>query len=131
MKNIKLYKGGLVALAFFLVMSLTSCVAIVEDVDGTKIKDARVLNHHSDEIVLDYTGNITDYDIEVEVYGCNGVKKNGYYIKCKGKYSDFYYGSYGDKKYLIRLNKCLDRDDWVLVRCKKPGKTICAVAYAD
>lgn len=128
MKNNKLIKSIMALLATFLVLGLTSCVAFIDD-DRAEITRARISNSHFNEIIVDYTGRLSDYDVEVEVYNSRGNEKSGYFITDLTIYPDYYYGS--NSKYVITLNRNLYHGDWAIVRFSRYGTTLSAVAYTD
>lgn len=129
MKSNKMIKSIIAVFVTFIVaLGMTSCVAFIED-DRPEITRARVSNSHSNEIVVDYTGRLSDYDVEVEVYNSRGNEKAGYYITELTIYPDYYYGS--NSKYVIALNRNLYHGDWAIVRFSRHGTTLSAVAYTD
>lgn len=129
MKNKKYLKCLFASVICFAVMGLTSCVAILEDIDGTTVRSAYLAVCNDDEIFLTYTGSLDDYDFEVEVYNSTGTKKPGYWISKKGKVSDYHNGYSSDKKYLIQMNRNFCCGDMVIVKCSRWGKTISKVLY--
>lgn len=131
MENKKKVRGLFAVLICLAVMGLTSCVAILDDMDGTTVRSAYLPDCHDDEIILTYTGSLEDYDIEVEVYNQRDVKMNGYYIKDQGKFSDYKHGYSSEKKYVIQMNKTFCCGDMIIVKCSRWGKTISKVIYVD
>ena len=113
---------------FIMVLELTSCVAFVDD-DRGEITRARISNSHFNEIVVDYTGKLSDYDVEVEVYNSRGKEKSGYFITDLTIYPDYCCGS--NSKYVITMNRNLYHGDWAIIRFLRHGTTLSAVAYSD
>ena len=129
MKNNRLHKAIMTLfVTFIMVLELTSCVAFVDD-DRGEITRARISNSYFNEIVVDYTGKLSDYDVEVEVYNSRGKEKSGYFITDLTIYPDYCCGS--NSKYVITMNRNLYHGDWAIIRFSRHGTTLSAVAYSD
>lgn len=128
MKNNKRLRGVFAALICFAVMGLTSCVAILDDFDSPSIKSAYLPSCHDDEIMLTYTGSLSDYDFDVEVYDCCGKKLHNYWIVDEDRIHND-----SEKKYVIQMNRSLRNYDvdMIIVKCSKWNKTITKVIYRN
>lgn len=132
MKNNKRLRGVFAALICFAVMGLTSCVAILDDWEGTHIKKAYLPTCHDDEIFLTYTGDISDYDFDVDVYDKWGYRLNNYWIVKEQRMSHYDY-SY-EKEYIIQMNRSLRNDpcvDMIMVKCRNGSKSTVKYIYVN